>query len=437
LIYFVATNGNDLNEGSISKPWATINHAAEILTAGDIVYIREGKYKIYEPIMPANSGSASELITYSAYLNETVVIDASAINFFKDKEIYRFATDTGAIHIENKDYICVRKLKIMNSHGHGIAIRDSSYIQVNNCITENTFGCGISIWDTDSSATHSCHNSIVGNTVIKANTWDMIPEGMKRGAEPPHEAISIAGAAYFEVAFNHVYNCDKEGIDVKEVSRHGKVHHNYIHNLDRQGLYADAWFGVLEDIEFYENIVANCHGAGLAISVEGGPVLKNIRIYNNLIYNNDGTGILFGTWGDNALRKDIQIYNNVVVHNGHGTPDDGMEHFWITGGLCMLSSSLEEVNIFNNIFSNNKGFQIGYSDAYLKKGKNIEGIMEDKKIVINNNIINDNNTVTYPIYTGWQGNYSYIYEFKGKNYISEDPQLKLDLNSDLTKFCDL
>ncbi|MDI6618110.1 MAG: right-handed parallel beta-helix repeat-containing protein [Clostridiales bacterium] len=434
MIYYVALSGSDLNSGSLESPWATIKHAASVLKAGDTLYIREGVYNISEPIMPKNSGTEEEIITYSAYFNEKVVIDAYAINFYKEEEEKYLAASTGAIHIENLKYICIRNLKVINSHGQGIAIRDSSYIQVNNCTTENTFACGISIWDTDSTATHSCYNQITGNTVIKANTWNMIPEGMKRGPEPPHEAISIAGASYFEVSFNHVYNCDKEGIDVKEVSRHGRVHHNYVHDLDRQGLYVDAWFGVLEDVELYENVVTNCHGAGIALSAEGGPMIKNIKIYNNLVYNNHGTGILFGTWGDNALRKNISIYNNILVHNGHGTPEKGMEYFWITGGLCMLSGNLEDVKIYNNIFSDNSGFQIGYSAAFLKEGKNIDAILENKRIFIKSNIINDKNETRYPIYSGWQGNYTYLYNIKGSNYSEKDPELKLNTKSDLVRW---
>ena len=36
---------------------------------------------------------------------------------------------------------------------------------------------------------------------------------------------------------------DKEGIDVKETSARGRVHHNLVHHLRRQGIYVDAWFG--------------------------------------------------------------------------------------------------------------------------------------------------------------------------------------------------
>ena len=97
-------------------------------------------------------------------------------------------------------------------------------------------------------------------------------------------AISVAGSHHFEVAWNHVYNGQKEGIDVKETAAFGTVHHNYVHDCKRQGLYIDGWFGKLEQLEMNENVVHNCE-AGIALSSEDGPNTKNLRIHHNLVYN--------------------------------------------------------------------------------------------------------------------------------------------------------
>ena len=45
--YYVATNGNDANPGTLSQPWRTIQKAANTVSAGDTVYIREGTYNEY------------------------------------------------------------------------------------------------------------------------------------------------------------------------------------------------------------------------------------------------------------------------------------------------------------------------------------------------------------------------------------------------------
>ncbi len=41
-IYFVATNGNDANTGSEAQPWASIQKAANSLTAVHVVFLVQG-----------------------------------------------------------------------------------------------------------------------------------------------------------------------------------------------------------------------------------------------------------------------------------------------------------------------------------------------------------------------------------------------------------
>ncbi len=42
--YYVAPNGSDGNNGSISQPFATLNKAWSVVGAGDIIYLRGGTY---------------------------------------------------------------------------------------------------------------------------------------------------------------------------------------------------------------------------------------------------------------------------------------------------------------------------------------------------------------------------------------------------------
>jgi hypothetical protein len=208
-----------------------------------------------------------------------------------------------------------------------------------------------------------------------------------------------------------VYNCDKEGIDVKEVSHHGSVHHNHVHHVDRQGLYADAWFGPLTDVDFHDNIVHDCKGAGIVIAVEQGMCVSDIKIYNNTVYDNWGTGILFGIFGADNIRYRIDVFNNIVKRNGRGNPaiDYKDEYFWITGGLCLLSANMTDCMIYNNIFDSNAGFDIGYSSRYLEKAQDISAALSEKKIEIFDNLImkKDSPAPQYPIKTGYENSILY------------------------------
>ena len=70
--FFVATNGNDAADGSAAKPWRTIQRAADVAAAGDVVTIRGGTYR--EWVKPVNAGREDAPITYQAAKGEKVVV---------------------------------------------------------------------------------------------------------------------------------------------------------------------------------------------------------------------------------------------------------------------------------------------------------------------------------------------------------------------------
>lgn len=411
-VFFVAPDGDDADPGTFDRPWATVNYAARVLRAGQTVYLRGGLYELPMQVLLNYPGTEDAWITYRAYPGEQPILDASAIDNTRPG---LFSHDAGSFNIERRAYIRVIGLTVRNSHQAGFMVRDSQHIELINNTADTTFSPGIGVWRTHGGDRTTEHIKVIGNTVIHANTWDMLPQGYTRRGEPPHEAISIAGAHHFEVAYNHVYNCDKEGIDVKETSAHGRVHHNYVHDCDRQGLYVDSWFGVLEDVEVDHNVVHNCRGAGMAISVEGGREARDVRIHHNLFYNNLGTGILFGRWGGDGPRSGIRIYNNTVHHNGHGPANPPTSYHWITGGLYLFSANVEDVEIRDNIFSDNRAFQIGYSNHYLQASDDVTAVFAEKRISITGNLIHDTNDDTYPIYAGWTDNFADVYAYDGEN----------------------
>ncbi|MDY7022394.1 MAG: right-handed parallel beta-helix repeat-containing protein [Cyanobacteriota bacterium] len=408
-IYYVSSSGQDSNPGTFEQPWKTIQKAAETLVAGDTVYIREGTYTITQQIVPRNSGTENQWIIYAGYPGETVIIDADNVFVGPPIGTPPFPRDQGAFQIQGKHHILIKNLTLKNSHNGGFVVRESHHIDFYNNTTINTFSSGILIG-------RGCYqHKVFGNTVINANTNEMRiehPGYPYQKSTGPHEGITMGSVEDFEVAYNQVCYCAKEGIDCKGTAKRGKVHHNYVHHCRRQGLYADSWQDVLEDIEFFENIVHDCE-AGVAIAAEDGPKINSIQIHHNLIFNNRATGIFLARWGKDKLKTNIQIYNNTIHHNGYGLKNTP-EPYWLTGGLYFYTTNLENVRVENNIFSDNAWFQIGYSSEFKPDD------FQQKNIQILSNLIFDNNTVTYPVFLEeWAKDR--VYATKGEDFLEADP----------------
>lgn len=73
--YYVSTSGNDINPGTLSKPWKTIKKALNTLRAGDTLVIRGGQYNgITAGWYFKNSGNATQPITVTNFPGEQVVL---------------------------------------------------------------------------------------------------------------------------------------------------------------------------------------------------------------------------------------------------------------------------------------------------------------------------------------------------------------------------
>ena len=76
--YYIApasSGGDNNNEGTLAAPFETLQYAVNQLTAGDILYIREGTYR--ETITIDEDGTSGNLITIENYNNEIVTIDGT------------------------------------------------------------------------------------------------------------------------------------------------------------------------------------------------------------------------------------------------------------------------------------------------------------------------------------------------------------------------
>ncbi|MFV2073909.1 MAG: right-handed parallel beta-helix repeat-containing protein [Thermoanaerobaculales bacterium] len=330
--YYVAPGGNDGSPGSEAQPWRTIQHAAVTLQAGDTVYIKAGTYA--ERVVPLNSGSAGNVITYAAFPGDVPIIDGAGVTLPPGQ--------AGLFEISGLSYITVSGLRVINAgpgDNHvGILVDLSNRIVISNCSTYNTASSGIAAWTST-------------NIIIEGNDVELACN------DGEQECITVADTDTFEIRNNHVNNSGPgsiggEGIDAKDGSRNGKIYGNLVNHINRIGIYVDSWANHTFNIEVYGNVVHHCVGDGFALAAENGGLLENIVLYNNIAYANEYIGLTVGGWGEPGAAhpiSNITLINNTV--HGNGVSGWG-------GGILIDNAEATGVVIRNNICSQNQDFQL-------------------------------------------------------------------------------
>ncbi len=367
--YYVATDGRDSNPGTEQWPWRSVQRAANTLTAGETVYIKEGTYN--ERIWVQNSGTPGNFITFAAYPGHTVTIDGTGIPF----DWY------GLFNVKDKSYIKVSGLRVINSSYWGIYVGgNSNNIIIEKNYTYNTASSGIAAWR--GPETVNC-----SDIIISGNEIELAVNGKQQ------ECISLSGIDRFEVRYNYVHHGSPtqttggEGIDTKDGCSNGKVYGNCVYRTyNKLGIYVDAWDEDSSNIEVFDNIVHDCF-EGFAVASEAGGELENIKFYNNLAYNNDTWGIMVNAWHDDSVLKHGKVINNTFYDNG--------------GGIYIGDEIFEDLVVRNNICSRNEQAQL--RDASEQKHRNQQSQIQ----------------VDYNLIDGFRGSWREIY---GDRPVVGDPR---------------
>ncbi len=286
--YYVATTGSDGNNGSAGSPFATLQHAANLVVAGDTVDVSSGTYAGFSMDWEVTqTGTASAPITWNA--SPGVVIDAS-----------------------NPDT------------ADGIDLEGASYVTINGFTVDNTTG---SITRAGIRAVNDTNVLIENNTVENCAQWEIfsgfannlhIIDNVASGATVQHGIYVSNTSSNPEVIGNTVFGNQDCGIQLNGDASDGGV-----------GIITGA---VVEDNTVYNNGA----GGGSAINCDG---VQNSVIANNLLYGNQAGGIaLFQIDGGGPS------INNVVADNTIVSPSSARYDVNI--------QDVSGISVYNNIFYN-------------------------------------------------------------------------------------
>jgi hypothetical protein len=359
--YYVSTSGRDSNPGTFSKPWRTIQHAADSVHPGDTVYVRGGVYNKLVSIKVSGSASAG-FITFSSYPGEVAIVDGAGLKIPGGQ--------WGLFSIESQSYIVINGFEIRNYRTNkradtplGVWVFGSgSNIQIlNNHIHD--------IVTTAKTNPRQCGSNAFGLTVYGTKAPDSINALAIIGNEIDHlktgcsETLSVDGnVEHFSITNNLVHDVDNIGIDAigfEKVSpkprydqaRDGEIRGNTIYNITSygnpdygkqyaaDGIYVDGG----KEIVIEQNLV---HNVDLGIEVASEHhlhVASQVTVRNNVIYLDNSNGISIGGSDRkmNGGTEQCAIVNNTLFKNG-------------TKGINNNSGEFQiQYHATHNIFENN------------------------------------------------------------------------------------
>ena len=126
--YYVSNTGSNGNNGlTINAAFETLQHAADIVNAGDSVFVVSGNYVGFDI---RTSGNSFQPIVFKALSNDVTI------------DIHNPVTNDG-INIENANYVEIHGFNIINQPRAGIRIVVSDFIKAINNNCSNNFKWGI------------------------------------------------------------------------------------------------------------------------------------------------------------------------------------------------------------------------------------------------------------------------------------------------------
>ncbi len=262
--YYVSENGNDDNNGlTPGTAFATLQHAADIVSQGDSVSVLQGNYNGFDL---RTGGSQNSPIVFKANSNNVIISNPNNV------------TNDG-INIENADYVVVDGFNVINQPRAGIRIAVSDFVKIinNTCTNNNRWG------------------------IFTGFTNDIIIE---------HNTCS--------------FSQNEHGIYVSNSGDRPIVRDNICFENNGCGIQLNADLsqggdGIISNAVIESNILYNnCYGGGSAINLDG---VQESKIYNNLIFNNHSTGIALFKIDGAEGSKDNKVYNNTIINPADGRWD--------------------------------------------------------------------------------------------------------------------
>ena len=351
-IYYVRKSGNDNNDGLSAKcAFLTLQKAAQVMTAGDMVFVGSGDYT--EEVIPQNSGTSDDRIIFVAdtlgnYTGDTGEVKISNGNF--------------GFNIGAKKYITIYGFKITGTANAAIYVSGSSSNNIE--IINNTIFGNLSygVYVENGSNVAISHNTIYSNfdgiflenadssTVIKNMIYQNTHNGIK--------VMSSGGAT---IRFNEVFDNQEMGILIYSNSNGCGIAHNVVYSNDIDGIQVS---GNCSSIEVLNNKSYSNQEVGIAFKQH---ISNANKIFSNLVYDNQKAGIsLSDNCVNNTISNNTSFQNQeqgILIEgdsNNNEIKDNIITNNTLAGIKIFDSTNIN--NFYNNVWQNNPDYDGIFAD---------------------------------------------------------------------------
>ncbi len=317
--YYVSTNGNDANPGTLSQPLKTIQKCLDRVLPGGTCEIMAGTY--YESLILRTSGTENARITIRNYNGQTVTVNSGSGKTLVTGGRIHYYTIDGLRFIASYtspgqgDYT----IKFSANIWDGEANRDggNNGFILRNCYVEGSiqfYGHNNLVENCELNGKNNWVNGLVDNFAASHDNIyrnNVIHEYKNRGIWTMQNTDNIL------IEANLIYNTGGRGIDCDGAwipINQCKIIGNIIHDITGEGIgiHLENSFNSLADGNIIYNLNKGVHainyglGPGFMSSAEYRTTNTNTIIRNNIVYKINSAGILCqGSPGGKALNNTI------------------------------------------------------------------------------------------------------------------------------------
>ncbi len=345
--YYVATDGSDSHNGSITSPWSSFDHAMTVLQPEDTLIIKDGTY--YQPLDIQISGALGNPITFRAENDGKAIIDGQYVrkacyigNSTGTPRIHDITVEGiiskrskyGACAVMQCDRVILKRVSAYDAAGGNTAVFDLYFS--NDCLIEDcaASGNGRTLY-----LVFECNRTTLRRCWGEWKAWDW-------SVNAPPICINLYGSddcvvenciganntsykVYGQLLWAHTYNPTVNNNKIRGSVYYGNILHAYA---------VDSQVNTISGNEFRNNVsIGALNGAA-------------IRADTNLTFTNhtavEGESGFYYQKGDYTGDVNIVLKNSYFAGNRYGLLGYG---------------GINVDNTYNDINNNSDGNYYGHS----------------------------------------------------------------------------